>query len=53
VEELIEITQKEYKSLLKSKDELQALEDGGVDNWSWYGESLEAFRESVNRGEYE
>lgn len=41
----ITITLKEYKSLLKDSRKLAALEAGGVDNWEWYGESLENFFE--------
>ena len=29
-----------YKDLLKAELELSMLECGGVDNWQWYGESL-------------
>jgi hypothetical protein len=36
----VEITKKEYESLLRDRDILAALESGGVDNWEWYGESL-------------
>lgn len=37
----VTITEEEYKSLLQSARELQALESGGVDNWEWYGEAME------------
>lgn len=36
----IEITKEEYVSLLKDAEILLRLENGGVDNWSWYGESI-------------
>lgn len=39
------ITEEELRSLLKSQAELLALECGGVDNWSWYGESLSNIEE--------
>lgn len=45
MEEMIEISKSEYKDLLKSRDKLQALEGGGVDNWGGYSESLEDFIE--------
>ena len=34
------ITRKEYNDLIRRSDMLQGLEDGGVDNWDWYSESL-------------
>lgn len=36
----ITITKEEYISLLKQEVRLNMLENGGVDNWEWYGESL-------------
>ena len=36
----MEITKEEYFRLKKSELELNRLENGGVDNWEWYGESL-------------
>ena len=39
-EKEVKITLKEYKRLLKKQAELNMLERGGVDNWEWYGESL-------------
>lgn len=33
------ISEKELKEMLYAMYELSALECGGVDNWSWYGES--------------
>ena len=36
----VKITKDEYLELLKAKEELMLLEIGGVDNWEWYGESL-------------
>lgn len=36
----MQITRKEYDSLLASEKKLDALESGGVDNWQWYDESL-------------
>ena len=34
------IPKKKALSLLENNAKLMALESGGVDNWSWYGESL-------------
>lgn len=40
-EETVTITLKEYQSLLDDQRWRHALEIGGVDNWEWYGESLQ------------
>lgn len=40
VEEMITITKKEYLDLQIDSERLSRLEGGGVDNWDWYGESL-------------
>lgn len=40
----VKVTKKYLKSLERAAAKLQALEDGGVDNWEWYGESLKDFR---------
>ena len=34
------IPKNELASLLRDSDKLHRLECGGVDNWDWYGESL-------------
>ena len=36
------IPKEELASLLRDSDKLHRLECGGVDNWEWYGESLNA-----------
>lgn len=36
----IGITKKEYYNLKCSSLKLSMLENGGVDNWCWYGDSL-------------
>ena len=36
------IPKNELASLLRDSDKLHRLECGGVDNWEWYGESLNA-----------
>lgn len=42
-EEMVTITRKEYDSLQRSERKLCALENGGVDNWSWYSEAMSEF----------
>lgn len=37
------VTKEEYDKLLHRNEVLTALENGGVDNWEWYGESLENY----------
>lgn len=38
-----EISKEEYNTLLHRDEVLTALENGGVDNWEWYGESLKEY----------
>ena len=38
--EAIIIPKNEFADLLRDSDKLNRLECGGVDNWDWYGESL-------------
>lgn len=45
MEETVTIPKSEYEKLLYSHKKLRALEDGGVDNWEWYGESLRSLHE--------
>lgn len=40
----VKISKREYNDLLKAQRKLQALEDGGVDNWEWYSEALSELR---------
>lgn len=42
-EQTITITVKRFKDLEMSEAKLTALENGGVDNWAWYSESLKDF----------
>lgn len=42
-EETITITMALYNNLCESDAKLEALKQGGVDNWDWYGESLENY----------
>lgn len=45
MDETVTISKSEYDSLLDSQRMLLALENGGVDNWIWYSESLEEYWE--------
>lgn len=36
----VKISEKRLKELERAAAKLQALENGGVDNWEWYSESL-------------
>ena len=48
----IQITEKEYEILIDSQMKLQALENGGVDNWEWYSDSLEEYNNAKERKFY-
>lgn len=37
------ITKEEYDNLVHRSEILEALEQGGVDNWEWYGESIQQY----------
>lgn len=37
---IMKITKQRYLELLRSEEILSRLEADGVDNWEWYGESL-------------
>lgn len=39
------IKKSEYDELIKDSFKLQCLENGGVDNWTWYGDSLKPWFE--------
>ena len=43
IEEMIGIPKKEYAQLLDDSRKLNALENGGVDNWSFYGEAMSEY----------
>ena len=36
----VKIEQRKFLDLLEAYFKLAALENGGVDNWEWYGDSL-------------
>ena len=42
-DELFIVPEKELIKLLSGYNKLLALENGGVDNWTWYGDSLNNF----------
>jgi len=48
VDSEVKIEYSEYEKLLKRDEKLTALENGGVDNWEWYGESLKNYFENDN-----
>lgn len=37
---VIKVSQKEYKQLIRDQKILRALEAGGVEDWEWYSESI-------------
>ena len=41
--ETVTISKQEYKELLVDSLILSGLENGGVDNWEWYSESINDF----------
>lgn len=54
MEGTVTITKDEYFRLCVDAEKLKRLECGGVDNWNWYGESLNpdgepSFEEYENR----
>lgn len=44
-----EVSQDELKCLLHLAHKAAALEEGGVDNWGWYGESISDFIEEKKK----
>lgn len=45
MEKFVKVPIKRYLELEESESRLNALESGGVDNWDWYGDSLENLEE--------
>ena len=39
----VKITYADYEELSDRNEKLTALENGGVDNWEWYSESLKDY----------
>lgn len=46
-EEYVKIKKSELITLLESQYTLNALEAGGVDNWSFYGENFQEYMEEI------
>jgi len=44
-EETITISKSRYEDLLRNEIFMDCLLEGGVDNWEWYGDACEAYRE--------
>ena len=42
---MVEITEVRHEELLDCELKLSALEQGGVDNWDWYGEAMSTYWE--------
>lgn len=49
----VRISIEKLKELLIDSNKLAALENGGVDNWSWYSDSLKDFAELYNCESFE
>lgn len=47
VEDEITISKNEFQSLIQAERKLDALIEGGVDNWSGYGDAMEIYRELI------
>lgn len=41
------ISKKRLKQLEKAEAKLNALENGGVDNWEWYDQAMTSYNDSV------
>ena len=41
------LTPARIKELERAEAKLQALENGGVDNWEWYSDSLEEYNKTI------
>ena len=46
MEKVYVVYENELKELIHDSLKLMALENGGVDNWEWYGDSLNDFLNS-------
>lgn len=44
--EFILIPLERFKDLIRAETQLNCLERNGVDNWDWYGESMDGFEKS-------
>lgn len=50
-EQVVTITKKEYDRLKDSEAKLCALQEGGVDNWSFYSEAMSSYWKSKEEDE--
>lgn len=48
-EETITVSKEEYKQLQSDSLKLQCLDEGGVDNWEWYGEAMREYRKRMKK----
>lgn len=47
----MQIEKDRYEQLLDYEKQLNALHNGGVDNWEWYGESMKEYHEQKEKEE--
>lgn len=47
-EQFMSVDKKEYAQLIEDQKTLNALYAGGVDDWEWYEESLDAARKELD-----
>ena len=50
IEKTYQVSESELVELIHDSMKLCALENGGIDNWMWYGDSIQDF-EKANGGE--
>jgi hypothetical protein len=53
MEKYVKVPLRKYTQLQTDSNTLNALEQGGVDNWDWYGESISQWEEEYGPIEYE
>lgn len=46
---MINLTEEKLRLLLISAHTLEALDNGGVDNWEWFGESVSDYITNYNK----
>ena len=49
---MIQVTAERLRELLLAEAFVLSLESGGVDNWEWYGDSLDDYRAFEERLDY-
>ena len=45
MKKFVKVPLKEYIQLVNDQNELEALDQNGVDNWGWYGDALKDLEE--------